>query len=359
MLSKRKKIGFVSYWGWGRGQAYLNLCYAKMLIPEYDIYILKQGSNPINDEFKIDVTVLEHSEYVIEPETLKKWIETNKLDAVVFSEYNQWSNDGNNLVKVANDCGVRTYGFLVWEKWTGKDAYSDYDKIIAPTVSFERFCRANKVRNFKYLPYSIDLTEFPHPDDVITTPRSKFTFFHPGGWGGVHNRKNTDIVIEAFKLLDDDNTKLVISSQKKLDKTTIPKNVEIVDKNMTRKEMIALYYDCDAVLLPSKWETIGLPMLEALAAGKPVITTNAPPMNEFIIEGTNGYVVNCEMVKYPDIGIYVCDVSAGALKNKMINIKNKMLYGLLSKNSRYIVEKIYNLENNKKYFLDFLKKDLK
>jgi len=128
---------------------------------------------------------------------------------------------------------------------------------------------------------------------------------------------------------------------------------------MTREEMINLYYNCDAVLLPSKWETIGLPILEALAAGKPVITSNAPPMNEFVVEGTNGYLVNCEMVKYPDIGIYVCDISPLALKNKMINIKNKMTYSVLSNNSRYIIEKIYNLENNKKYFLDFLKKDLK
>jgi len=361
MSKNRKRIGFLSYFGWGRGQAYVTLCYAKMLIPEYDVYILKQGENPISDEFKVDVSIMEVPGYNVDPKTFKMWVEANKLDAVVFNEYKQWENDnGNNLIQIAKDCGAKAYGYLVWEKWAGKDAYKDYDRLIAPTVSFERFYRKNKIRNFVYLPYSVDLNEFPNPEDVESDKRdSRFTFFHPGGWGGVHNRKNTEAVIEAFKMLDDENTKLVISSQKPLNKEDLPDNIEIIDKDLSRKDLIDLYYKCDAVILPSKWETVGLPILESLAAGKPVITTNAPPMNEFIVEGTNGYVVSGEMIKYPDIGIFVCEVSPGAIKNKMINIKNKMLYKLLSRNSRYVVERIYDLEKNKNYFLDFLDGELK
>ena len=355
-------ILFISYWGWGRGQAYVTLGYVKMLQNSgHNAFILKQGANPINDEFKtVDVTIIEHPTYNIEPEVLKRVITENNIDATFFNEYNQWNNDGNNLVKVAKECGAKTYGYLVWEKWAGKDVYKDYDKLIAPTVSFERFYRKNKVRNFTYIPYSIDFNEFPNPETVDTDREdSRFTFFHPGGWGGIHDRKNTDIVIEAFKALDNKDSKLVISSQKPLNKEELPDNIEIIEKNMTRTELINLYYKCDVVLLPSKWETVGLPILESLAAGKPVITSNAPPMNEFINEGLNGYLVTGEMIRYPDIGIYSCEVSPLALKNKMINIMNKMLYTVLSRNARYISEKIYDLEKNKKYFIDFLKKDLK
>ena len=361
MSKTRKRIGFLSYFGWGRGQAYVTLCYAKMLIPEYDVYILKQGKNSLDDEFKIDASIMEVPEYNVDPKVFKMWIESNKLDAIIFNEYNQWNDDGNNLVKIAKECGVKTYGYLVWEKWAGKDAYKEYDRLIAPTVSFERFYRKNKIRNFTYIPYSIDLKEFPNPSEnhLNLKENEKFTFFHPGGWGGVHNRKNTEVVIEAFKELDKENTKLIISSQKSLNKENLPANIEIIDKNMSRNELIDLYYKCDVVLLPSKWETVGLPILESLAAGKPVITSNAPPMNEFINEGLNGCLVTGELVKYPDIGIYSCEVSPLALKNKMINVMNKMLYTVLSRNSRYIIEQIYNLEKNKKYFLDFLKNNLK
>lgn len=372
MSKNRKRIGFLSYWGWGRGQAYLTLGHVKMLTPEYDIYILKQGKNKIAPEFELDnINIMEVPTYNVDPSVFETWIKVNKLDAIIFNEYNQWNNDGNNLIQVAKDCGARTYGFLVWEKWAGKDAYKDYDRLIAPTVSFERFFRTTKIRKFTYVPYSIDLNEFPHPDEykkkllfrknIVGDKMSerKFVFLHVGGWLGVHNRKNTDVVIEAFKLLDNPDTKLVITSQKKLNKTDLPDNIEIIDKDLTRAELIELYYASDCVVLPSKWESIGLPILEGLAAGKPVITSNAAPMNEFIREGLNGYLVPCDIVKYPDIGIYSCDISPLAIKNKMINVMNKMVYPILARNSRYIVEEIYNLEKNKHYFVDFLKKDLK
>jgi len=358
MTKTRKRIGFLSFWGWGRGQAYVTLAYAKMLTPEYDVYILKQGPNKISEEFNIDnVHLMEVPVYEVDPNVFETWIKANELDVVVFNEYNQWSNDGNNLVQVAKDCGAKAYGYLVWEKWAGKDAYKDYDRLIAPTVSFERFYRMNKIRNFTYIPYSVDLNEFPKKE---ITKNEKFTFFHPGGWGGVHNRKNTDVVIEAFEQLNNPDTKLVITSQKPLQfNRELHPNIEIINKDLSRKELIDLYYSADCIVLPSKWETVGLPILEALAAGKPVITSNAAPMNEFINEGLNGYLVTGDMYKYTDIGIYSCECSAGALKNKMINVQNEMLYRVLSSNARHIIETIYDLEKNKHYFIDFLKKDLK
>lgn len=356
MTKTRKRIGFLSLWGFGRGQAYLNLSYVKMITPEYDVFILKQGKNEILPEFKIkNVHVTETPDYHVDPSVFETWIKTYELDAVIFSEYKQWSDDGNDLIKIAKDCGAKVYGTLVWEKWAGKDKYLDYDRVFAQTVSFERFFRQNKFRKFSYIPFSLDLKEFTGKKKS----NEKFVFFHPGGWGGVHNRKNTDVVIEAFKLLDDKDSKLVITSQKKLEYIDLPDNIEIIDENLNRNELIEKFYEADCTILPSKWETIGIPILESLAAGTPVITCNAPPMNEFIQEGLNGYLVNVDMKKYPDIGIYACDVSPLALKNKLINMKNKMLYPVLSRNSRYVAEKIYNIENNRKYLLKRLEKDLK
>jgi len=331
-----------------------------MLLPDYEVYILKQGLNPIQKEFELDVNIFEVKDYNVDPEVFKTWVKTNKLDAVVFNEYNQWNDDGNNLIQIAKDCGARTYGYIVWEKWAGKEAYADYDRLIAPTVSMERFFRVNKIRNFTYIPYSIDFDEFPKPEEVSKKEDDKFVFFHPGGYGGVHNRKNTQLVIDAFKLLERDDCKLVITSQKKLESVSDDSGlIQVIDHELSREEFIKLYYEADAVLLPSKWETVGLPILESIASGTPVITSNAPPMNEFIVEGTNGYLIPCDMERYDDIGIYSCDISAGALKNKMLNVLNKMLYSILTRNSRYVAEQIYDIKKNRKYFLDFLEKDLK
>ena len=358
MTKNKKRIGFVSYWGFGRGQAYLSLSYVKMLIPEYEVHVFKQGTNPIAEEFDVDVNIMEYPAYHIDPSVFKTWIEANKLDAVVFFEYNQWEKDGNNLVQLAKDCGAKTYGWLVWEKWTKAEDYKDYDRLIASTTTFERWFRRNKIRKFTYLPFSIDLKEFPKPEEK--KPKDKFVFFHPGGFGGVHSRKNTDAVIEAFEQLDRDDAKLIITSQKPLQfSRELHPNIEVINKDLSRKEMIDLYYQADCTLLPSKWESIGIPILESLAAGTPVIVPNAPPMNEFIRPGMNGYLVSGDFANYPDIGIQGIDVSANALRNAMIIMMNKMLYTVLSRNSRYIIEEIYDLEKNKKHFLDFLEKDLK
>jgi len=356
MSKIKKRIGFLSYYGFGRGQSYVTLCHSKMLIPEYDVFILKQGTNKNAPEFDIDVNITEVPNYNVDPKVFKEWVTTNKLDAVMFMEYNQWTNDGNNLIQVAKDCGAKTYGWIVWEKWAGKEAYSDYDRLIAPTVSMERFFRKNKIRNFTYIPYSLDFKEFDGREKI---KNEKFTFFHPGGFGGVYNRKNTSIVLDAFKILDNKDTQLIITSQKPLDEKYVnSENIKIIDKELSRKELLDLYHKADVVLLPSKWETVGLPILESISSGTPVITSNVPPMNEFINEGVNGYLVNGEMTKYPGIGIYACDVSALALKNKMINSMNKMLYPITAKNSLFISRQLYDIEKNKKYFLDFLKEDL-
>ena len=47
----------------------------------------------------------------------------------------------------------------------------------------------------------------------------------------------------------------------------------------------------DAVLYPSRWEGLGLSMLEALHAGVPVLATNGTPMWDAVIHGHNGLLI--------------------------------------------------------------------
>jgi len=373
MVKQKKRIGFLSYWGWGRGQSYVTLGFVKMIIPDYDVFILKQGVEKNLDEFKQimkskHVNVTEHEKYEIPANVFKNWIETNKLDAVVFNEYKQWTKNDINLVQVAKDCGIKAYGYLVLEKFK-KEQLKGYDRIFAPTVSYERFLRKHKVRNFTYIPYSLDLeNEFPHPSTTeIKKDTDKFTFFHPGGWGGVHARKNTEAVFQAFKKLDDENTKLIVTSQVPITKAAkaagylddVKGEIELIDKDLTRKELLKYYYLADAVVLPSKWETIGIPILESLGSGTPVITSDISPMNEFILPGLNGYVTTGTLMKWSDISIEGIEVDITKLKISMENIMSKPLYPLLAKNSRIVSEDIYDLKKNRHYFIDFLKGDLK
>ncbi len=48
---------------------------------------------------------------------------------------------------------------------------------------------------------------------------------------------------------------------------------------------------CDVCLTPSRWEGLGVPLFEATALGLPIITNDAPPMNEIVTDGRNGLLV--------------------------------------------------------------------
>lgn len=358
----KKRIGFLSYWGFGRGMSYVTLNYAKMLIPDYDVYIFKQGNNPISKEFELDsVNVFEYNNYLVEPLVFKKWLIENKIDAVVFNEYGQWITDPNNLIKEAKSLGVKTYGYLVMERFEDVEKYLDYDRIIAPTVTFKQFLRSEKYRKFRYIPVSIDFNDFTNIKEN-KGDNDEFVFFHPAGYGGVLDRKNTDNVVEAFKRLllenPDKKIKLILTSQKELKYDKNESNIEIICKDLSRRELIELYSKVDITILPSKWETVGIPILESLAAGTPVITTNMPPMNEFVKEGVNGYLCDASLTIYPNIMIKAAEVDASTLMNKMQMSMNRFLLGILNKNSRKIALEKYDNFKNRHYFIDMLKEDL-
>jgi glycosyltransferase involved in cell wall biosynthesis len=60
--------------------------------------------------------------------------------------------------------------------------------------------------------------------------------------------------------------------------------------NLTDKEIIEEYKNCDIVNLISEHEGFGMPIIEGQASNKPIITSNLPPMNE--VAGKDACVVN-------------------------------------------------------------------
>ena len=71
------------------------------------------------------------------------------------------------------------------------------------------------------------------------------------------------------------------------------------------RESINIYKHGKVYVAPSRREGLGLPILEAMACGLPVITTNAPPMNEwFIQDHLLVDVQNEHSLPYGDIPMY-------------------------------------------------------
>lgn len=56
------------------------------------------------------------------------------------------------------------------------------------------------------------------------------------------------------------------------------------------QELASAYASADAFIFPSRTETLGLVLLEAMAAGTPVVAANSGGIPDIVTDGTNGYL---------------------------------------------------------------------
>ena len=106
---------------------------------------------------------------------------------------------------------------------------------------------------------------------------------------GTTKRKNVDLLVETFKVLNEqfpDEAKDIhffVISHKSFKDLTVPANVHFVAEfGLNPHEYIFAFYQAmDYIVVPSGTEGFGLPVLEAMACGTPVIHQLIPPFDEF------------------------------------------------------------------------------
>ena len=69
--------------------------------------------------------------------------------------------------------------------------------------------------------------------------------------------------------------------------------VEYIDRTLTEAEMAGLYTACDCLVHPFRGEGFGLPVVEAMACGLPVIVTGAGPALDYATDET-AYLIPAE-----------------------------------------------------------------
>lgn len=109
--------------------------------------------------------------------------------------------------------------------------------------------------------------------------------------GARYSHKNVDEVLAVSDLWSAQYRLLVTSCagsyRQQLEKQVAAKGLEDRVKfldYLSRDELINLYQGCSALVYPSKWEGFGIPPLEALACGSPVIASGIPVHREVLGE---------------------------------------------------------------------------
>jgi len=111
-------------------------------------------------------------------------------------------------------------------------------------------------------------------------------------------RKGLDLVLKAFKKVLEkiDAMLLVVGKGDQTKARILAKSLGVSEKvvftgfvdEATLKKFYAI---CDVYVCPSRLEGFGLTVLEAMAAGKPIVATNVGAIQEIVKSGENGILV--------------------------------------------------------------------
>lgn len=108
-------------------------------------------------------------------------------------------------------------------------------------------------------------------------------------------RKGSDLLEPIMKELGDDYILLTTSGLRTENKIKF-NNIRSLGK-LDLKGLVRAYNLCDMLLFPSRLEGFGLTVAEAMACGKPVVTTDCSSLPELVIDGKGGYLCPVDDVK--------------------------------------------------------------
>jgi glycosyltransferase involved in cell wall biosynthesis len=183
----------------------------------------------------------------------------------------------HRVIRAAKNRGIKVHLVALWEWFSDYHPIRKvYDKIICPNRFCQSIVRKFGFNNTVLLHWPVDVANLP--GRVIAGPAK--VFVHNAGRFEVGDRKSTLLTLDAFCRVKNSNVSLIVRSQNPLPHRIDDHRIQYFVGNLP--DYRDLYRDGDVFIQPSKAEGLGLSILEALACGLPVLTTNYPPMNEYI-----------------------------------------------------------------------------
>ncbi|QZY55557.1 glycosyltransferase [Crassaminicella profunda] len=222
------------------------------------------------------------------------------------------------------------------EAWVKKFAYKYFNVKpvgISNCVS-ESIKKVYKVSDIKTIYNGINVEKYTHDGERIIDEKNikliNVATFLPD--------KNHEFLIESIKILAEkiNNFKLYLIGDGKL-RNEIQKKIDYYDLGQHvillgfRNDVNELLVKSDMFLMTSKHEGFGLVLVEAMAAGLPIVATEIGGIPEVVINNQNGLLVSCDKPR----------LFADAIE-KLINEKSK--YKTISSNNLLRAKK-FDIQN--------------
>ncbi len=136
------------------------------------------------------------------------------------------------------------------------------------------------------IPNGIPLEKFEYQEK-----RPETGIITVGAVGRLNKQKGFDILIEAWLKVKTENTRLVIAGegeerevlQKQINKSGLSEQISLIGNV---QDMPAFYQSLNLLVMPSRWEGLGIAALEAGACGVPVVASAVDGLSDIINENT-------------------------------------------------------------------------
>ena len=179
-----------------------------------------------------------------------------------------------------------------------KYSFKNADKVIAVSNYLKEFITKYCNENIDIVPNMVDCNEFLYCKAKNKINSDKFTFL---SLCYLKKNKGVDILIKAFsKYFKGENVELIVAGDgpEKNFLEELANKLEISNQitfkgALLREEVKCEMRNCNAFVLPSRFETFGVVLIEALASGKPIISTRNGGGND-IVNDINGLLVNID-----------------------------------------------------------------
>ncbi len=310
------RIGIVAYW-FNRGQAVVaRQIRATLDGLGHETFVLARPTRKTNirpgrvdsEGVWAQERVTAASEYLIPAGEYLAWADETGVDLVLFDQNYQFDE-----IAGLRDSGVRTIGRFVWEHFAAEHvepAGRAFDRIYSLTACEQERYAAMGIETPRVrwgcFPDLVDLArslEAPTGEsgrEAEDLPGVVFLF--PGGF--MSKRKPLAATIEAFRATSDPRLRLVLKAQVERQAKQVARmirggsrlgrrdrRVEVITADLPTDEYLRMFAAADVCLAPSRWEGLGLHLFEATALGLPIVSNDNPPMNEVVIDGSNGLLV--------------------------------------------------------------------
>lgn len=98
---------------------------------------------------------------------------------------------------------------------------------------------------------------------------------------------------------------------------------------LTDSQLAEFYNRCSVFMLPSRWEGWGLPAAEAMACGAAVVSTRNGGVEEFIVDGQTGLLVDrgspeamaaaiCRLIELPSLRVHLATQALEAVEDMSV-----------------------------------------